>query len=57
LNPSVGENGELILESSGNKIGDAGFYFLLKDSKENYWTQFISSFCDRLTVNSVNDEI
>lgn len=57
LNPSVGENGELILESSGNKIGDAGFYFLLKDSKENYWTQFISSFRDRLTVNSVNDEI
>jgi hypothetical protein len=57
LNPSVGENGELILESSGEKIGDAGFYFLLKDFKGNYWTQFISSFRDRLTVNSVNDEI
>lgn len=57
LNPCVGENGELILESSGNKIGDAGFYFLLKDFKGNYWTQFISSFRDRLTVNSGNDEI
>jgi hypothetical protein len=57
LNPSVGKNGELILESSGEKIGDAGFYFLLKDFKGKYWTQFISSFRDRLTVNAGNDEI
>jgi hypothetical protein len=55
--PSVGKNGELILESSGEKIGDAGFYFLLKDFKGKYWTQFISSFRDRLTVNAGNDEI
>lgn len=57
LNPSVGENGELILESSGSKIGDAGFYFLLKDVNDNYWTQFISSFHDKLIINSKNDEI
>ena len=57
LSPSVGKNGELILESSGEKIGDAGFYFLLKDFKGNYWTQFISPFRDRLTINSGNDGI
>lgn len=57
LNPSVGEGGELILESSGEKLGDAGFYFLLRDFKGNYWTQFISSFRDRLTVSSRNNEI
>jgi hypothetical protein len=57
LNPSVGGNGELILESSGRKIGDAGFYFLLKDYKGNYWTQFISSFRDRLTIDEDNDGI
>lgn len=57
MNPCVGKNGELILDSSGKKIGDAGFYFLLKDLKGNHWTQFISSFRDRLTVNSTNNKI
>lgn len=33
MKPSVGENNELILDSSGKKFGDAGFYFLLHDSK------------------------
>lgn len=55
--PSVGENGELILDSSGKKFGDAGFYFLLKDSKGDYWSQFISSFRDRLIIGSQNDII
>lgn len=57
MNPSIGENGELILDSSGNKFGDAGFYFLLKDSKGDYWSQFISSFRDRLIIGSQNDII
>lgn len=55
--PTVGENGELILDSSGKKFGDAGFYFLLKDSKGEYWSQFISSFRDRLIIGSENDLI
>jgi len=50
LRPSVGYKGELILDSSGNKFGDAGFYFLLNDSKRNYWSQFIKSFTDKLIV-------
>lgn len=53
--PSVGENGELILESSGKKIGDAGFYFLLNDSKGNYWTKYIRSFRDRLIINTTQN--
>lgn len=57
MNPSVGENGRLILDSSGEKFGDAGFYFLLKDSKGEYWSQFISSFRDRLTIGPDNDHI
>ena len=57
MNPSVGKNGELILDSSGNRFGDAGFYFLLKDSKGEYWSQFISSFRDRLIIGSENDLI
>jgi hypothetical protein len=57
LSPSVGKNGELILESSGARFGDAGFYFLLKDSKGKYWSQFIRSFRDRLIVSSGHDHI
>lgn len=55
--PTIGTNGELILESSGKKFGDAGFYFLLQDSKCNYWSQFIRSFRDRLVIGSSNDNI
>ena len=55
MNPVVGANGELILDSSGRNFGDAGFYFLLKDSKGKYWSQFISSFRDRLVIGTEKD--
>lgn len=57
LTPIVGKNGELILSSSGKKIGDSGFYFLLKDSKGNLWTKFIMSFKDKLVVKSENEKL
>jgi len=57
LTPRVGKNGELILDSAGQKIGDSGFYFLLKDSKGQLWTKFIKSFKDKLVVSSVNDRV
>lgn len=57
LTPKVGENGELILESAGNRIGDSGFYFLLKDSKGQLWTKYIKSFKDKLVVRSENENI
>lgn len=50
LKPTVGDKKELILESSGAKFGDAGFYFLLNDSKGNCWSQYIKSFTDTLVV-------
>jgi hypothetical protein len=57
LIPSVGKNGELILKSSGEKIGDSGFYFLLNDSNDYFWTKFIKSFKDKLVVSSKNENI
>ncbi len=57
LNPSVGDNGELVPGSSGQRIGDSGFYFLLRDSKGQLWSKFIKSFKDKLVVNSINDRI
>jgi len=57
LKPTVGDNNELILESSGAKFGDAGFYFLLNDSKGNYWSQYIKSFTDKLVVSEEEDNL
>lgn len=57
MKPGTGQNGELILEASGKKFGDPGFYFLLKDGKGDYWSQYISSFRDRLIVRSVNGDL
>lgn len=57
MSPDVGDNGELILNASGKKSGEPGFYFLLNDSKDNYWSQYIASFRDSLTVNRENGYI
>ncbi len=57
MNVRVGKSGELILDSSGKKFGDAGFYFLLNDSKGNYWSQYIKSFRDQLVISTENDVI
>src|SRR5690606_30324510 len=51
--PEVCANGDLALESTGRRFGDAGFYFLLRDSKGELWSQFVRSFRDRLTVRAV----
>lgn len=57
LKPSVGEKNELILDSSGNKFGDAGFYFLLHDSKGKCWSKYIKSFNDKLIVSDENGKL
>ncbi len=57
LSPIIGDNGEFILDSSGKKMGDSGFYFLLEDSKGQLWTKFIRSFKDKLVMKSLNGKI
>ncbi|RXK62616.1 hypothetical protein ESA94_06355 [Lacibacter luteus] len=57
LKPTVGNKNELILESSGLKFGDAGFYFLLCDSKGNYWSQYVRSFTDKLVVSEEQENL
>lgn len=57
MKPSVGENNELILDSSGKKFGDAGFYFLLKNTKGKIWAQYISSFTDKLIVSESQEKL
>lgn len=55
MKPSVGKDNELILDSSGKKFGNAGFYFLLNDSKNNHWAKFVSSFTDKLIIQEKED--
>jgi len=50
MSPTVGPNGELHLDSSGEKFGDPGLYFLLEDSKGGYWAQYIRSFREHIEV-------
>jgi hypothetical protein len=57
LKPWVGQHNKLILESSGEKFGDARFYFLLKDSQGNNWAQYLSSFSDSLVVRETGEGI
>jgi hypothetical protein len=55
MKPFVGINGELILDGSGRKFGGPGFYFVLKDAKGNYWSQYIASFRDELIIGTNNN--
>lgn len=57
LKPSIGEKNELILDSSGKKFGDAGFYFLLNDANGNYWSKYIKSFTDKLIVSYESEKL
>lgn len=57
LEPKVGESHELILKSAGKKFGDPGFYFLLNDAKDNYWSQYHSTFTDELIVSERNQKL
>lgn len=57
LKPSVGQRGELILDSSGRRFGDSGFYFLLRDASGQFWAKFIRSFRDKLVVEAQNGQI
>jgi hypothetical protein len=57
MSPSVQEDGALTLNSAGKKFGDAGFYFMLNDSKGNCWSQYVRSFRDKLTIGQKNETL
>ncbi len=55
MSVTVGEHGELCLESHGTGFGSPGFYFLLQDSKGRCWAQYIKTFREKIRV-FVDDE-
>ena len=46
----VDNKGNLELQSKGKSYGDPGFYFIVKDSKENLWKHYLPSFHERIFV-------
>lgn len=50
LDVTVGEDGRLVLRSEGERFGDPGFYFLLRDARDRHWAQYIRSFRERIEV-------
>lgn len=57
LKPSVTDTGGLILDASGKQFGDAGFYFLMHDTKGQYWSRYIPSFKDTLHIYSQDENL
>jgi len=49
------KDGSLKLSSDGHKFGDNGFYFTLTDHKGKFWTRFVRSMHEWITVY-VDDE-
>lgn len=57
LKPAVTDTGGLILDASGKQFGDAGFYFLMKDTKGQYWSRYIPCFKDTLHIYSQDENL
>jgi hypothetical protein len=57
MKPGVTAEGALILDGSGKKSGDAGFYFQLQDAKDDHWVHYVRPFRDRLVVRSGTEGI
>ncbi|TGK04023.1 hypothetical protein EHO59_10935 [Leptospira semungkisensis] len=55
LQPSIKTNGNFILNASGDRFGDPGFYFLLRGEEGSIWAKYIKSFRDSLIL-SVSDD-
>ena len=50
LKPVVKEDGSFLLISQGKKIGDAGFYFILKKDDKTGWIRYVKAMHETLHV-------
>lgn len=50
MKPQVEQDGSFTLNATGQTGGDAGFYFLLKDSAKHHWFRYVRTFRDRLNM-------
>ena len=57
LDPYFKSDNEFELISKGTKVGDAGFYFLLEDSRNTIWMKYIPSFTDTLRIIAEDNQL
>lgn len=50
LKPKVNEDGSFTLLSRGNRIGDAGFYFVLRKDNDKGWLRYVKAMHESLHV-------
>ena len=50
LRPTVDTKGNLLLESRGERFGDPGFVFLVRDRKGQDWRHYLRSFHELIHV-------
>lgn len=50
MRPSVDETGALLLESAGDRLGDPGFYFLVRAAGSQAWVRYLRTFRERIRV-------
>jgi hypothetical protein len=56
MRPTVGPAGDLILDSTGHRFGEPGFYFLLMDGRGRHHAQHIPTFRDRIRIYVDDDK-
>ncbi len=54
--PEVDEDGSLELISAGKTFGDAGFYFIVEDSRNRLWGHYLPSFRETIFLLRNNTE-
>lgn len=55
LRPAAGAGGALVLESSGARFGDPGFYFVVRGAGERAWVRYLRGFRERIEVYAADD--
>ncbi|SKB86435.1 hypothetical protein SAMN05660477_01499 [Soonwooa buanensis] len=56
LEKEILKDGSLVLKSNGKKFGESGFYFVLKDKKDQFYGRFVKTMHERLDLKFNNDK-
>lgn len=48
--PRAEPDGSLVLESAGRRIGDPGFYFMVREQGTHAWIRYLRTFRERIRV-------
>ncbi len=55
MRPKVHEDGSLSVTSSGERFGDPGFYFTVRDRDSLFWARYISTLRESIGVYEAED--